>query len=402
MNKPARAQSGDRRPIVGVGGGMGPHENIRTALAAIDLSTIRGRTVLIKPNVGRIALPRSGINVSPEAVAACIDALREAGAARVAVGESPILGVNALEAFESAGVADVARERAVELLDLDRDRPVDLKLRQCAILPRVRLCRAAKSFDVTLSLAVMKTHMHTGVSLSIKNAKGMLYRRQKVAFHQLKGCKDAAEDVRALDVAISDFVAAFRPHIGVIDGWIGIEGLGPSAGAPKKANLAVASLDPVAADAVACRLMGIDPATIAHLRLAAEKGVGVLDLEKIRTVPPDLRPLVRPFTRPPAAPAFAFSDVTIYETGACSACLSTAMLFLQRYKDRLTGCRLEDGKLHLVLGNGAAGVPAGTIVIGNCAAKHRRRGPFAKGCPPVGSAIFKAATGRYPDEPDED
>ena len=399
----ASRQTGSKSagPVVGVGAGRGPYDNIRTALSAVDLSFVAGKTVLIKPNVGRLAPPHSGINCSPEAVAACVDAFKEAGAARIAVGESPIQGVDVREAFESAGVTRVVRERSVELIDLDKDPPVSLKLRKGAIIPSVRVCRRVLEFEVVVSLAVMKTHMHTGVSLSLKNVKGMLYRRQKVEFHQLSG-EGLADGVRPLDVAISDLVAVLRPHIGVIDGWIGLEGLGPSAGTPKKADLAVASLDPVAADAVACRLMGLDAGEIPHISLAAKKGAGVADLKKIRTVPADTKKLVCPFARPPTALALAFPDVAIYEAGACSACLSTAMLFIQRYKDRLKKYKLADGKLHMVLGKDTANVPAGTIVIGNCAAKHKGKGPFAKGCPPVGSAIFKAVTGRYPDKPDED
>ncbi len=396
--------AGENRPseaVVGVGYGQGAYGNIRAALAAVDLSFARGRSVLIKPNVGRVAPPNCGINVSSEAVAACVDAFREAGASRIAVGESPITGVRAEEAFASSGLTRVAQERGVPLLDLDAGGPTELLLKPGAILPRVLLCRTVCAFDLRVSLAVMKTHMHTGVSLSVKNLKGFLYRRQKVAFHQLRG-GSAQETARPLDVAISDLAVAFPPHVAVIDGWIGLEGLGPSAGNPRKANLAVASTDAVAADAVACRLMGLDPREVSHLRLAAEKRAGVLEAGHIHTVPAYQEDWIKPFQRPPETLTMAFPDVVVYEAGACSACLSTALVFLQRYRERLTPLRLQDGRLHLVIGSDTGDVPNGTIVIGNCAARHRRRGPFAKGCPPVGSAIFRVITGRLPDQADPD
>jgi len=41
------------------------------------------------------------------------------------------------------------------------------------------------------------------------------------------------------------------------------------------------SLDPVAADAVGAKILGIDPLSVKHLKLAQEKGLGVADPRKI-------------------------------------------------------------------------------------------------------------------------
>lgn len=388
----------DVTPLVGIEASRGAYENVKSALNRLDLSFIKGKTVLVKPNAGRVVPPNSGVNTSPDAVAGCVDAMMEAGASRVAVGESPILGVKAIPALESCGIADIVRQRDIELIDLDEEKPVYLDLPEGSLLPRVKLCARVHEFDVLVSLAVAKTHMHTDVSLSLKNMKGILYRREKVKFHQLPG-HGGGSGAKPLDVAISDFLRAIQPTIGVIDGWIGLEGLGPSAGNPKKLDAAVASTDAVAADAVACHLMGIDPQSVAHVRLSAEGGVGVADLEKIRTSPEDYEQFVSPFERPPTNLSLAFPDITVYDSGTCSACMSTTMLFLQRFADKIREYKLEDGRIHLVIGKDVANVPAGTIVIGNCAAKHKKQGPFAKGCPPVASRIYQAVTGREPDAP---
>ncbi len=386
--------------VVGVGASQGAAGNVRAAMAALDLSLVRGRSVLVKPNAGRMVKPDTGINTSPGALAGCLDALLEAGAASVAVGESPILGVDAREALEFCGMAEVARERGAELIDLDEAAPETIELPAGAAIESVKICGRVRRFDVVVSLGVMKTHMHTGVSLSLKNVKGMLYKKEKVRFHQLPG-KERPDGARPLDIAIADLLTVLRPDIGIVDGWIGLEGLGPSAGVAKKLDAATASLDPVAADAVACRLMGIDPSSVAHISRAAEKGVGTADLAAIRVTPEDYERYSSPFARPPEDLALAFPDVVIYEAGACSACVSTAMLFLQRFADRIEDYRLDDGKLHIALGSDVEEVPAGTIVIGNCAATHRGRGPFARGCPPVASRIYEAVTGREPDGPTE-
>lgn len=383
--------------VVGVGASRGAYENTRSALERLDLSHVKGQTVLIKPNAGRITEPGSGINTSPEAVAGCADALLEAGASSITVGESPILGVNALEALESCGIAETARKRGIEILDLDEAPAKITKLRKGEALKSIGICGRVPEFDVIVSVAVMKTHMHTGVSLSLKNVKGMLRGREKIKLHQLPG-KESPEGL-PLDIAISDLLEILRPDIGVIDGWVGLEGLGPSAGTPKKLDAAVASLDPVAADAVACRLMEIDPISIPHIAMASKRGAGTADLAEIDVIPSDYERVASPFERPPTDLALAFPDVVIYEAGACSACISTAMLFLQHFSDELREYQIEDGKIHVALGKDVEDVPAGTIVIGNCAAMYKSRGPFAKGCPPVASQIYREITGREPDGP---
>jgi len=89
-------------PPLYVAQGGGPYANTRRALEPLGLAPVRGKRVLLKPNVGRVASCGSGVVTNPQVVAAAIDAFREAGA-EVAVGESPIVGVDVQEAFAAAG-----------------------------------------------------------------------------------------------------------------------------------------------------------------------------------------------------------------------------------------------------------------------------------------------------------
>jgi uncharacterized protein (DUF362 family) len=43
----------------------------------------------------------------------------------------------------------------------------------------------------------------------------------------------------------------------------------------------LASADPVAIDAAAARLLGHEPEKVTHVRIAAEMGIGVMDLSKV-------------------------------------------------------------------------------------------------------------------------
>ena len=375
------------RPAVHVTRGDGPYRNTRRALEPFDLAAVCGRRVLLKPNVGRVAAAGSGIVTHPEVVAAAIDAFREAGA-RVAVGESPIAGVKVTEAFEAAGISAVARQRDCPLLDMDRRRFVELPVPAGQVIQTLRVCPDVLEHDFVVSLPVMKMHMHTGVSLAVKNMKGCLWRRSKVELHMLPAVEGSA--VKSLDVAIADLASVLRPHLAIIDGTVGLEGLGPSAGRPKPLDAVVVSADAFAADAVACQLMGVAAEAVPHLRLGAQRGYGVIDLDRVTVTPDQWREFAAPFEPPPQNLTIEFPNITILDQSSCSACQSTLLLFLNRYRERIFDYFPAQTPIHVAIGKGHADVPAGTLLIGNCARQHEDQGIFVPGCPPVGSQIFAA------------
>lgn len=146
---------------------------------------INDRRVLIKPNAGRMAGPGRGINTNPEAVAGVIDHFIAAGLKNIAVAESPIIGVRALESLEKSGIAEAARKRGVELIDLDSSGYETINIPGGRVINKIRVCREILKDNFIVSVPVMKTHMHTQVSLGIKNMKGCLFGREKVKLHQL-------------------------------------------------------------------------------------------------------------------------------------------------------------------------------------------------------------------------
>jgi hypothetical protein len=218
--------------------------------------------------------------------------------------------------------------------------------------------------------------------------KGMLWRRQKVMFHQIHvpECQKAGE--KELDLAISDMTSVLYPHMAIIDGSIGMEGLGPGAGQPKGAGLVVAGSDALAADWIAARLMGIDPETVAHLRLAKKRRA--FDPAGIRCTPRDYQRLIVPFSRPPSKISFRYPGVQVFEKESCSACLNTLYLFLERYHHRLKPYLDIFGTLNLAVGKGANAVPKETIFIGNCCdhLAGQTGGTLVVGCPPTDGQIW--------------
>lgn len=373
------------KPEVHVAHGSDPYANTIAVLEQFDLSPVNGKRVLLKPNVGRMAEFGTGVNTNPQVVAAAIDAFRKAGA-EVAIGESPIAGVKTLEAFELCGMAEMARSKECPLIDMDARKPVPTPIPNGRAIQSLKLCADVPEFDFVVSIAVMKIHMHTGVTLSVKNMKGCLWQRSKVSLHmlpQLEGTSD-----KSLDIAIGDMATVLRPDFAIIDGSVCMEGLGPGAGTPKQLGVVVAGADGFAADAVACRLMGRDANEVPHLRIGAANGCGLIDLERIQVSPENWMDYASAFEAAPQNLTFEFPGVEVLDRNSCSACQSTLLLFLKRFGENLADYIPEGERLKIAIGKGHGELPPGTLCIGQCT-RQKEDTIFVPGCPPVGSQIFK-------------
>ncbi len=357
----------------------------------MDLSAVRGKRVLLKPNVGRVALPGEGITTHPEVVAAAIDVFREAGA-EVAVGESPIVGVDVQEAFDVSGIGPAAARRDCPVIDLDRRRFRTVSIPDGRAIQSLKVCADVLESDFVVSLPVMKTHMHTVATLAVKNMKGCLWRRSKVRLHMLPPVEGS--DDKSIDVAIADMSSVLRADLAVIDGTVGMEGLGPAAGGAKSLDAVVVGADSFAADAVACRLMGIDAEHVPHLRIGARRGYGVIDPVGMTVSPENWQDWISPFSAPPENLAIEFPDVNVLDAKSCSACQSTLLLFLTQYREVLIKSSPSDGAVNVAIGRGHDELPDGTLCIGNCTLQQSDRGIYVPGCPPVGSQILATITGK--------
>jgi len=109
----------------------------------------------------------------------------------------------------------------------------------------------------------MKTHLLTSITIGMKNMYGTFPQENKAKYHRF-----------GIEEVICDVNRVFTPNLTVIDGTVGGDGWGPLSCSPVYAQTVIASNDVVAADAVACQLMGYDPFSIIHLKRAHEEGIG--------------------------------------------------------------------------------------------------------------------------------
>jgi uncharacterized protein (DUF362 family) len=92
---------------------------------------------------------------------------------------------------------------------------------------------------------------------------------------------------RSIDGALADVNAHFRPHLTIIDATRILTAHGPQGGNiadVKVLNKVIASTDIVAADAFATTLFGMKPSEIPVTVAAYKRGLGEMDLARIRVV----------------------------------------------------------------------------------------------------------------------
>lgn len=102
------------------------------------------------------------------------------------------------------------------------------------------------------------------------------------------------------------------------------EGLGPIFGKPVPMKLIIASKDLVAADAVTSNIMGYKPEEVKITRIAHERGLGEMDLDKIEVIGTQIADVQRRFERATEVKIEGLPPYTVIEDEkACTGCKAT-------------------------------------------------------------------------------
>jgi len=243
------------------------HEPVFKALDLIDYeSALSGwKQILIKVNFITTETWDTGATTDPIVVEAIIQKLRHLPA-KITVVESDATMTNADKAFEITGMKEMCQRCGVECLNLRHVKDkVKISIPNGEALKNITVPRLVTESAV-ISAAKLKTHMMTKVTLGMKNMFGLLPDKLKGKYH-----------TKGINKVIVDINTVLKPAITVIDGFVGMEGRGPSGGPPVKMDLIIAGKDVVATDATAARVMGFEPWEISHIRRAHERGLGSID-----------------------------------------------------------------------------------------------------------------------------
>ncbi|MCH8865199.1 MAG: DUF362 domain-containing protein, partial [Chloroflexi bacterium] len=279
-----------------------------------------------------------------------------------------------------SGTAAVARRYGVELRNLNRDGFEEVSVGHPYVMKKVKIARTALESDVIINLPVMKTHIRTLVTLSLKNMKGVMPGAEKRKSHRL-----------GLDKAIADLNSVVKSNYVIVDALAGMQGLWEYPHDRVEMGLILAGLDPVAVDTVGTCLMGFDPAQVMHLQYFAARQGRKAVLSQVKVVGESLTKNRQNFKSSYEVLKSRYGGIRVIEgKDACSGCYGELMGALMAVKQFSN----IDALSELVFIIGSPDVKEvtdrdKTVVFGKCARKLAHLGSFAKGCPTMGDDMIR-------------
>jgi len=243
----------------------------------VSVAEVRGKSVLLKPNLVEPFRGHAHINTHPLVVRAAAEVFLRLGAARVLVGEGPGHRMDTLLVLEESGLADVLQEDRIPFHDLNSGSLWTMPNKgRLTTLSTLSFPAVLRSVALIVSLPKMKTHHWTGVTLSMKNMFGVMP-------GEVYGWPKNVLHYENIFRSILDICATLPPRLAIVDGIVGMDGDGPIMGDPKSAGVIVMGRNAAAVDATCCRIMGSDPARIGYLAYASGR-LGPIRESNIRQV----------------------------------------------------------------------------------------------------------------------
>jgi uncharacterized protein (DUF362 family) len=306
--------------LVSVACGEDRIENIKQAVEPFrgELSKRKINTVLLKPNL--VSVDRQVANTQIGVVRCLIEFFQSLGVKRLLVGDGS--GSAYYKGYSTdyvlsrfAYTALTEEYEDVEVLNLDKlPERTTVSIETIHGADTIRVLRPPADFIV--SIAIPKTHDYALATLSLKNMMGLIAPEDRIKIHGIscgadlgggflarrlpqrvqmffyehtpavllsffKNKKVYRQSVQLIHRNLIELFKTVMPDFSVIDGFVGMEGDGPTAGKPVPHRFALASLNPVSADALGVYLMGLDPREVGYLYYCEKEGLGSLNWSTI-------------------------------------------------------------------------------------------------------------------------
>jgi len=278
---PPAAPAGPKSPV-GLTKGENRFNNVKSALELIDAEIkpkLAGKkTVVIKPNF--VSTNKQLAATHADAVRGIIDYLGPRFKGPIVIAESSA-GFTT-DGYRNYGYTAIPKDfpgRDIQLVDLNEEGlyetvPLldgDLHVQNCRLAKR--LCDPSA---FVISAGCLKTHNVLIATLNVKNmALGApLHNARKEKYFNDKRIFHGGVRQTHYDVMVTAQKLSANWGIGVLDGFEGMEGEGPSQGTPVPSRLAIASTDFISADRIGTECMGIDPEWMGYLQYCEKAGIG--------------------------------------------------------------------------------------------------------------------------------
>ena len=229
--------------------------------------------VLLKPNVV-IAHPEIFPNAftRKEFLDGVISAAKDRAEnlQELAVGERSGITLPTRWTFKNAGYPEILKKHRVKAYYFDEVKQVPVKLKgKDRLRDAIFVPKPIAQADFLINLPKFKAHPWCRLTLSLKNFIGIQDDRHRLVDHNI-----------FLEQKIADLQEVIQPKFIAIDAIIAGQKmmLTPT---PFPMGAIIMGTNSCAVDTVGCHIVNVDPKDLIHLRYAAERGFGPMDLAEI-------------------------------------------------------------------------------------------------------------------------
>ena len=261
--------------------------------------------VVIKANLLMKKTPEEATTTHPMVVRVIAEELLKIGC-HVTIADSPggPYSESVLKSvYRASGMETVANELKINLnYDISE---IKVENKSGKILRYLNVIKPIVEADYVINVCKLKTHVLATYTGGVKNLFGVIAGTAKAEYHfKMPKIEDFSEEL----VDICEYV---KPTLTIIDGIIGMEGEGPSGGVPRKVGVLIASDNPYAIDAVACKIINLEPNSVPTVQRSIERGLLKGNLSDINIVGCPIESKIIKDFKIPDAKSRSFGDKAI-------------------------------------------------------------------------------------------
>jgi uncharacterized protein (DUF362 family) len=234
-----------------------------------------GQIVNILPNAQG---SHPGTSTDPVMVKTVVDLCLKAGAEEVRW-----LTWQSGKYFERSNIAKLVEGSGAKLVQVDSDDESQwntLDVPKGVALDKIRVFKILDDCDVFINMPIIKDHIGSRFTGSLKNYMGASHPTDNRLFHP----SFEGEDLQRMEQCIADLnTVVKKPDLIIADGMRILTSKGPfGPGDIAEPNKVIAGFDRVALDSYGATLLGFEGSDVTMIVNAHQLGLGEIDLDKVR------------------------------------------------------------------------------------------------------------------------
>jgi len=220
--------------------------------------------ILIKPNMCYYYHPSTGEVTDPQFVSAIVDIFQERfNDPEISIVEADASAMKCKYAFSMLGYDRIVKEIGIKLINLCKEESTEISINIKGSKFDILIPNIFNKSDLIVNVPKIKYMDGVKISCALKNMFGCNANPGKYIYHK----------------ELNDIIVNINKHIKT--NLVITDGLMVCGKYTKRLNMVMSSKDPVANDAAASRLMGLNPRSVKHIASASKNGVGNMEFNPV-------------------------------------------------------------------------------------------------------------------------